>query len=74
MKRVSEIRDVRIVLAEVLFPGNEGVKGRFIALGVCGVDDRPGFSGSDIRTSPIEKINIEEGVIETMNTLYKIIG
>ncbi len=45
MKKVSEIRDVRIVPAESLFPGNESVKGRFIALGVCGVDDRPVFSG-----------------------------
>lgn len=73
MKRQSEIRNVEILPAELIFPFNDTVKGKFVALGVCGEDSRDGFTGSPIRTSPIVAFDVENGTIETMNTLYKIV-
>jgi len=73
MKRISEIYNVEIVKAETVFPFNLKLKGKFIALGNCGKDDRPGFDeGMPLRTSPIVNVDIEAGTIETLNTIYHI--
>lgn len=72
-KRISEISDVRIVPAQEVFPGNPTLKGKFVARGICGQDERWGFTGGEIRTSPIVSIDIEAGTIETLNTIYKIV-
>lgn len=72
-KRISEIFNVSIVPAQEVFPGNPTLKGKFIARGICGQDDRWGFTGEEVRTSPIVNIDIKAGTIETLNTIYKII-
>lgn len=75
MKRQSEIKSPQIVPAEQVFFGRLDLRGRFVAIGHCvdPNDPRPGFYGKEIRTSLLERIDLEEGVIETLNTIYKIV-
>lgn len=71
-KRTCYLRDVSIVPAEFYF-GKAG-RGKFVAYGYMAKDDaqRHFYSDDRIRTSLIVNIDIQNGVIETMNTFYKI--
>lgn len=71
-KPERKITEVMIVPAEVIFRGSPTCVGRFVALGKTVEDDRFGH-GNDLRTSLIENIDIKRGIIETINTLYKIV-
>lgn len=74
MKQQSTLSNVELVPAHLIFFGAEDLTGKFVAFGIVGDNDaRPHLAGREIRTSLIEKIDIQEGTIETMNTIYKIV-
>jgi hypothetical protein len=71
LKPTASIRDVKIYPASYFFGPEQG---GFVAYGGCVSDESPrGFVGRPVRTSLIVSFDAETGVIETMNTLYKIV-
>lgn len=73
-KPLKHIKNVRIVAAQQLWPHREELAGKFVATcEVHGTDEDRGITdGHPIRTSLLVKIDIENGIIETLNTMYQI--
>lgn len=71
-KPVYQICDVELVSAETFWPGHEQAIGRNVAVGIM-VLAKGTLLGGDTRTSPIIAGSIEEGQVETLNSIYQIV-
>lgn len=71
-KPVYQICEVEMVPAETFWPGHEQAVGRNVAVGIMVLANGT-ILGGDTRTSPIIAGSIEEGQVETLNSIYKIV-
>lgn len=66
-----KMTDAQIVSAESIWPNHEQCKGKFVACGTFVFPD--GERGGEGRTSLIVSGSIEEGFVETLNSIYTLV-
>lgn len=66
-----KMTDVKIVSAESLWPDSDLCKGKYVAIGVFVFED--GERGNEGRTSLIVSGGIEDGYVETLNSVYTFV-
>ena len=66
-----KMTDAQIVSAESIWPDREQCKGKFVAFGTYVHPD--GERGGEGRTSLIVAGSIEEGFVETLNSIYTFV-
>ena len=66
-----KMTNVEIVSAESLWPDHDQCKGKFVAKGTFVFPD--GEHGGEGRTSLIVSGSIEEGFVETLNSVYSFV-
>lgn len=64
--------DPMILPAETIWPTKENVKGKFVASGHLR-DELGKVSEEEARTSLLVSMNVEQGYIETLNSIYWIV-
>lgn len=70
-KPVFRICDAQIVPALSLWPDRTDLEGKSVAVGIYVHPD--GDLGGDVRTSLIVAGSLEEGQVETLNSIYKFV-
>jgi hypothetical protein len=82
-KKVAFVCKAQLVRAEDIWIGNQEYAGKFVLRAVMVVDKsearvhedqhRVFKTGEEVRTSFLQRIDLEQNEFETMNTIYKVI-